>query len=204
MSVGPDTHRRPSCFVRRLAMTMLGAIAGAPFIFAAPAQAAPESTWDELARCESGGDWNTNTGNGYFGGVQFSQSTWEGYGGAAYAPRPDLATREQQIAIAERTLAGQGWNAWPSCSARIGARGSGDAGATSGHTRPASNRHGKRAAAIRHEKTGAEHVVRPGESLCEIAIQHHVPGGWRGIFDRNRELISDPNIIYPGQQLDLH
>lgn len=185
-------------------MTALGAIAGAPFIFAAPVQAAPESTWDELARCESGGDWNTNTGNGYFGGVQFSQSTWEGYGGTAYASRPDLATREQQIAIAERTLAGQGWDAWPTCSARISARGSGDAGATAGRKRAASTRHDNRAAPTRHERNDAEHVVRPGESLCEIAAQHQIPGGWQWIFDQNRDLISDPNVIYPGQQLDLH
>jgi len=76
--------------------------------------------WDALARCESGGNWAINTGNGYFGGVQFDQNTWERQGGLRYAQRADLATREEQIAIAEVTRARQGWGAWPTCSARLG------------------------------------------------------------------------------------
>lgn len=79
-------------------------------------------TWDALAKCEAGGNWNINTGNGYYGGVQFDQSTWERQGGLKYASRADLATREEQIAIATRTQQTQGWGAWPSCSSRIGAR----------------------------------------------------------------------------------
>lgn len=78
--------------------------------------------WDALARCESTGNWAINTGNGFFGGVQFDQNTWERQGGLRYAPRADLATREEQIAIAEVTRARQGWGAWPTCSGRIGAR----------------------------------------------------------------------------------
>jgi len=78
--------------------------------------------WDALARCEAGGNWAINTGNGYYGGVQFDQNTWERNGGLRYAPRADLATREEQIAIAEVTRARQGWGAWPTCSGRIGAR----------------------------------------------------------------------------------
>lgn len=76
--------------------------------------------WDALAGCESGGNWAINTGNGYFGGVQFDQNTWERQGGLRYAQRADLATREEQIAIAEVTRARQGWGAWPTCSARLG------------------------------------------------------------------------------------
>lgn len=79
------------------------------------------ATWDALARCEAGGNWAINTGNGYFGGVQFDQNTWERSGGLRYAERADLATREEQIAIAEVTRARQGWGAWPTCSGRIGA-----------------------------------------------------------------------------------
>lgn len=79
------------------------------------------ATWDALARCEAGGNWAINTGNGYFGGVQFDQNTWERSGGLRYAARADLATREEQIAIAEVTRARQGWGAWPTCSGRIGA-----------------------------------------------------------------------------------
>ena len=78
--------------------------------------------WDALAHCESTGNWAINTGNGFFGGVQFDQNTWERWGGLEYAPRADLATREEQIAIAEKTQAAQGWGAWPTCSARIGLR----------------------------------------------------------------------------------
>jgi uncharacterized protein YabE (DUF348 family) len=77
--------------------------------------------WDALAQCEAGGNWGVNTGNGYFGGVQFDQNTWERNGGLRYAARADLATREEQIAIAEVTRARQGWGAWPVCSGRVGA-----------------------------------------------------------------------------------
>jgi resuscitation-promoting factor RpfB len=80
------------------------------------------SQWDALARCESTGNWAINTGNGFYGGVQFDQNTWERQGGLRYAPRADLATREEQIAIAEVTRARQGWGAWPVCSGRVGAR----------------------------------------------------------------------------------
>lgn len=73
--------------------------------------------WDALASCESGGNWSANTGNGYSGGLQFSQSTWEAYGGSGSA---SSASREHQIAVAERVQAGQGWGAWPSCSAKLG------------------------------------------------------------------------------------
>lgn len=80
------------------------------------------ATWDALSRCEAGGNWAINTGNGFFGGVQFDQNTWERSGGLRYAQRADLATREEQITIAEVTRARQGWGAWPTCSGRIGVR----------------------------------------------------------------------------------
>ncbi|RMI35679.1 resuscitation-promoting factor [Nocardia stercoris] len=78
------------------------------------------ATWDALASCESGGNWAINTGNGFYGGVQFDQNTWERQGGTRYAPRADLATREEQIAIASITQARQGWGAWPACTSRLG------------------------------------------------------------------------------------
>lgn len=80
------------------------------------------TVWDSLAGCEAGGNWAINTGNGFFGGVQFDQGTWEANGGLRYAPRADMATREEQIAIAEVTRQRQGWGAWPVCSGRVGAR----------------------------------------------------------------------------------
>ena len=86
------------------------------------ASAAPDSDWDRLAQCEAGGNWHINTGNGYYGGLQFNAGTWRAYGGGEFAALPHQATRAQQIAVAERTLAGQGWGAWPACSARLGLR----------------------------------------------------------------------------------
>ncbi|MDJ0416626.1 resuscitation-promoting factor [Rhodococcus opacus] len=80
------------------------------------------SVWDALAQCEATGNWAINTGNGFFGGVQFDQNTWERQGGLKYAPRADLATREEQIAVASKTQKTQGWGAWPSCSGRLGVR----------------------------------------------------------------------------------
>ncbi|AOW91848.1 Resuscitation-promoting factor RpfB [Rhodococcus sp. WMMA185] len=80
------------------------------------------SLWDALAQCEATGNWSINTGNGYYGGVQFDQNTWERQGGLKYAPRADLATREEQIAIAAQTQKTQGWGAWPSCASKLGVR----------------------------------------------------------------------------------
>ncbi|WP_040750640.1 transglycosylase family protein [Nocardia transvalensis] len=78
------------------------------------------AVWDALAQCESHGNWAINTGNGFYGGIQFDQNTWERQGGTKYAPRADQATREEQIAIAEVTRARQGWGAWPACTSRLG------------------------------------------------------------------------------------
>jgi LysM repeat protein len=80
------------------------------------------SIWDKIAACESGGNWSINTGNGYYGGLQFTQSTWEAYGGLSYASRADLASRSAQITVAEKVQASQGWGAWPVCSYKAGAR----------------------------------------------------------------------------------
>ena len=102
-------------------IALSGATALAVGVISSPlVSAAPYSDWDRLAQCESGGNWHINTGNGYYGGLQFSQSTWSANGGTKYAPRADLASREQQIAIAERVLAAQGWGAWPACSSSLG------------------------------------------------------------------------------------
>ncbi|AMO88352.1 DUF3235 domain-containing protein [Corynebacterium simulans] len=96
------------------------AVGAAAAIMAPTASAAPDSDWDRLAQCESGGNWAINTGNGYYGGLQFSGQTWSAFGGGQYAPTANQATREQQIAVAEKILASQGWGAWPACSASLG------------------------------------------------------------------------------------
>ena len=110
-------HRKPtnsSISVAKIAVT--GAvIGGGSFGIAAQAQAATDAEWDQVARCESSGNWAINTGNGYQGGLQFSPGTWSGHGGGQFAPAANMATREQQIAIAEKVLAAQGRGAWPVC-----------------------------------------------------------------------------------------
>jgi hypothetical protein len=88
----------------------------------APSQAASTHTWNRLAGCESSGRWHVNTGNGYYGGLQISPSTWRGYGGGRFARLPHQATKKEQIRIAERIKRGQGWGAWGSCSSRLGLR----------------------------------------------------------------------------------
>uniref|UniRef100_UPI003A87056B transglycosylase family protein n=1 Tax=Streptomyces coelicoflavus TaxID=285562 RepID=UPI003A87056B len=106
----------------RLLRTALSAAAGLTAVLtsAVPAGAASVSTWDKVAQCESSGNWSANTGNGYYGGLQFSAGTWSAYGGTAFAPRADLATKEQQIRIGEKVLAGQGEGAWPHCGPKAG------------------------------------------------------------------------------------
>ncbi|WP_370411437.1 transglycosylase family protein [Streptomyces fradiae] len=79
--------------------------------------------WGCVAACESSGDWHANTGNGFYGGLQFWQPTWDEFGGRRYARRADLATRAQQITVAEAVLRVQGWGAWPVCSKRYGLSG---------------------------------------------------------------------------------
>ncbi|MET0577496.1 MAG: transglycosylase family protein, partial [Ilumatobacteraceae bacterium] len=76
----------------------------------------------DIADCESGGNWAINTGNGYYGGLQFLGSTWQNYGGGEFAARADLATREQQIVVAERIRDDVGYGAWPACTRRLGLR----------------------------------------------------------------------------------
>ncbi|WP_067531043.1 resuscitation-promoting factor Rpf1 domain-containing protein [Nocardia crassostreae] len=115
-------HRKPSNTGRTVAKVALtGAIVGgAGVALAGNASAAPDSDWDRLAQCEAGGSWQINTGNGYQGGLQFSPSTWISHGGGEFAPTANQASREEQIVIAEKVLATQGWGAWPSCSSSLG------------------------------------------------------------------------------------
>lgn len=98
-------------------------IAGAATIaggIAVASSASADSVWDRVAACESGGNWSINTGNSFYGGLQFTRSTWLAYGGGQYASRADLASKSAQIAVAQRTLKGQGPGAWPVCSLKAG------------------------------------------------------------------------------------
>ncbi|MFF4247665.1 transglycosylase family protein [Streptomyces sp. NPDC001822] len=110
-------HRRPrQAPAIVVAAGVTGSAIAIPLLGAGGAQAADASTWDRVAECESGGIWSADLGNGYYGGLQFSEATWSAYGGTAYASRADLASRSQQIAIAEKVLDDKGPQAWPSCS----------------------------------------------------------------------------------------
>ncbi|MFJ2853068.1 transglycosylase family protein [Streptomyces rubiginosohelvolus] len=110
-------HRRPrQAPAIVVAAGVTGSAIAIPLLGASGASAAEASTWDRVAECESGGMWSADLGNGYYGGLQFSQETWSAYGGTEFAPRADLASRSQQISVAEKVLDDQGPKAWPSCA----------------------------------------------------------------------------------------
>ncbi|MET9682803.1 peptidoglycan DD-metalloendopeptidase family protein [Streptomyces coeruleorubidus] len=202
-----------------LTVTAGGAGMALPFMGAGTAQAADVDTWNKVAACESSNDWNINTGNGFYGGLQFTQSTWEAYGGRAYAARADLASKDQQIAVAEKVLDGQGPGAWPTCSVRAGLT----RGGAEPDIRPAaeSARKGEKADRKQRPRTAIEDVrpqstpqsragsaemytVVRGDTLSGIAEDREVRGGWRGLYAANRSAIgSDPDLIVPGQRLAL-
>ncbi|MFI6370718.1 transglycosylase family protein [Streptomyces sp. NPDC050546] len=201
-----------------LTVTAGGAGIALPFMGTGAAQAADVDTWNKVAACESTSNWSINTGNGFYGGLQFTQSTWEAYGGRGYAARADLATKDQQIAVAEKVLDGQGPGAWPVCSVKAGlTRGGGEP-----DIRPASESTKKDAKKDRKRAKTSIEDVRPqstpqsragsaemytvvrGDTLSEIASDQEVRGGWRGLYAANRSAIgADPDVILPGQRLAL-
>src|SRR6187455_2610152 len=113
-----DRSRMPIRPLRRGAVVLTCAAGLTVGALSGSAQAATHN-WDAVAQCESGGNWSINTGNGYYGGLQFSQSTWDSFGGGAYAPRADLASKSEQITVAERVLDAQGRGAWPTCGRNL-------------------------------------------------------------------------------------
>lgn len=128
---GKGKHRRPSKATRVVTLAgVTGAAVAAPLMATGTANAATDQEWDRVAQCESGGNWSINTGNGYYGGVQFSASTWAAYGGTQYAPTADKASKAQQIEIAEKVLKGQGKGAWPSCGVGLSSTPNGGGGST--------------------------------------------------------------------------
>ncbi len=206
-------HRRPSRATLKTA-AVLGA-AAVPVLGPAVAAHADTMTsaFDQVAACESGGNWATNTGNGYYGGLQFAQSTWAAHGGTSYAPRADLASKAAQIAVAERVLADQGWAAWPICSRRAGVIGI--AAVPVSAPRAASVRTAGAATDADDEGTGASsiagasaaqttsYVVRAGDTLSAVARTHGVRGGWRQLWRANRDRVANPNFITVGEHLSV-
>ncbi|MFG3227493.1 transglycosylase family protein [Kitasatospora sp. NPDC048194] len=118
----PTNGTRLSGRTRRViaALGVAGVGLTIPCLTTGTANAASVATWDKVAQCESGGNWSINTGNGFYGGLQFTSSTWAAFGGTSYAPQANLATKDQQIAVAEKVLASQGPGAWPVCSVQAG------------------------------------------------------------------------------------
>ncbi|WP_327230005.1 transglycosylase family protein [Streptomyces murinus] len=178
------------------------------------AAAADNGVWDRIAQCESGGNWHINTGNGYYGGLQFSAHTWSAYGGGAYASTADRASRSAQIAVATRVQRAQGWGAWPVCSGRAGAMGSApspvslDKGSTTKKSAPSrtprtsnTSNTPKTSKAPSHPSRGTGgYTVREGDTLSGIAARHGV--GWHHLYEANRSVIgTDPDLIVPGTHL---
>jgi len=116
---GRGRHRKPSTHTRNLGLATASIVGAIPLATSAPASAA-SSSWDRLAGCESGQNWSINTGNGYYGGLQFADATWDGWGGEKYASRADLATKAEQIVIAAKLVENSGWRSWPGCSSKLG------------------------------------------------------------------------------------
>lgn len=184
---------------------------------ATAANATSTSTWDALAQCESSGNWSINTGNGYSGGLQFSPTTWAAFGGTGSAAD---ASREQQIAVAERVQASQGWGAWPSCSAQLGLSGTGVApqsvpvqsapvqaapvqAAPVQQSAPA-----VQAAPVAKHVTavalsGETYTLQAGDTLSIVAEKLGIQGGWQHLADANLDTIADPNLVFAGQVIQL-
>ncbi|MGY1711996.1 transglycosylase family protein [Geodermatophilus sp. SYSU D00758] len=206
-------HRAPRYVRTKKALAGVPVAAGATVVgigvLATPAQAAATHDWTGVARCESGGNWAINTGNGYHGGLQFAPGTWSAYGGTAFAPRADLATPAQQVEVAEAVLAGQGIGAWPTCGKYL-AEGTTPAAAQPAAPAPAAPEQAapapaapEQAAAERGDAVAEEtHTVRRGDTIARIAAAYGER--WRDLYQRNTDVIGgNPNRIYPGQVLQL-
>lgn len=203
-------------------------VAGTALAMATPAQAAT-SVWDKVAFCESTNNWSINTGNGYYGGLQFSQSTWNAFGGQSYASRADLATKAEQITVAQRVLAVQGPGAWPVCSKYAGlTKANGGATYTAGTSTATASTPAVKAATTTTTKkaptakastktttatttkapakasTGTgDYIVKAGDTLSAIA-RAHGQSDWQALYNLNKDQIENPDLIYVGQHFVLN
>jgi resuscitation-promoting factor RpfA len=218
-------HRKQSRVVRGVAkIALAGAVIGVPLTIAAtPAANASSVNWDAVAKCESGGNWATNTGNGFYGGLQFTMSTWHANGGSG---SPQNASRSQQIAVANRVLATQGIHAWPVCGAHAGE--SGGSSSTSDRVSRSTTHHStthstthrtkrhhvvtssapkklesatKGTTAAPKSAAHGDYTVKAGDTLSSIARKQSVHGGWNTLWAQNKSVVSNPNLIFPGQAL---
>lgn len=208
----------------------IGALAGGGLAVAGTgANAADGGTWDALAQCESGGDWAINTGNGFSGGLQFTPSTWAAFGGTG---SPENASREAQIAVAERVQAGQGWGAWPACAAQLGLSGGGGqayspaavpaapapVAAQSSDVLPVEQAPvedqlqaapveqapvAQAPAAGQIALSGETYTIESGDTLSTIADKLGIQGGWETLFQANADTVIHQDLIFTGAVLQL-
>ena len=214
--------RRPGRLGRAgLALVAAGAPVIPAALLAAPAAHA-ETDWDALAECESGGDWSINTGNGFGGGLQFTDSTWRAFGGSG---QPEDAGRVEQIRVAERVKAEQGMNAWPTCSRKTGQTDdSPNSSVPSGSSSESSSSESSSSESSSSESSSSEsdeetestetrtvrdsassgagsYTVKAGDTLSSIAAAHGA--SWRSLAQANPDIATDPNLILPGQTLAM-
>jgi len=222
MSTSHGRHRKPSATRRHVTRAAVAGIAlGAPLaLTAAPAQAATTAEWDAVAKCESGGNWAINTGNGYFGGLQFALSTWRGFGGVG---NPAAASKAEQIRIAEKVLAVQGAGAWPVCGVGLSAASPSSSPAPQVAAQPApapaaqqqalaapqppaepAHTHPQPVQAVPQiAASAATYTVKSGDTMSKIAQANNVQGGFMALFERNRDVVENVNLIFPGERLKL-
>ena len=196
------------------------ALAGGVSVTAAQSASADDVNWDAIANCESGGNWGINTGNGYYGGLQFSQSTWNAYGGSGSA---SSASRDEQIAVAERVLDSQGIGAWPVCG-QYGSSGQSYSGTntegSSGYSQDTSSSYsedyshgadysqsadyssdysGGADYSASREATGT-YEIQAGDTLSSIAEAHGTT--WQDLAALNSGIV-DANLIYAGETINV-
>lgn len=209
-------HRKSSSASRTIARVAVAGLAvGAPLSIAATPAQADSVNWDAIAQCESSGNWAANTGNGYYGGLQFTDSTWQAYGGSGSAAN---ASRSEQIAVAERVLDGQGIGAWPVCGAQ-----SGSSASYSGSNTEGSSSY-EESAPVEEETTEApvqetapapepavtgvaksnpkgDYKIKEGDTLTKIAKKEDVKGGFDKLMKLNDGFISNADYIVVGQKI---
>lgn len=225
-------HALPSkSFTRRAIATaaIAGGAIAVPVLMAGSASA-DSVNWTAIANCESSGNWSDNTGNGFYGGLQFTESTWLAYGGGSYAQYPYDASESDQIAVAENVLAGQGIGAWPVCGADAGSGTSYSGTNTSGSSSSdsssdtsttssssdnssSSSSDNSSSNSSDNSSTGStssssssasgSYTVESGDTLSTIAAKEGI-SSWQTLYNDNESTIgSNANLIYPGQVLNL-
>ena len=188
---------------RAAQLTLVGALAATPLALATGTASATD--WDAVAQCESSGNWHTDTGNGYGGGLQFTNSTWHAFGGSG---EPEHASREQQIQVAEKVKGSQGMGAWPVCSKKAGQTsnksGSSSSGSSSSGSSPTKSAQTKPVEATTPSTGSAgsatgSYTVTSGDTLSEIAAAH----GTTAQSIAQHSGIANPDALTPGQKITV-